>query len=161
MAIKSFEGINAYIAEQPRLTGVDEGNPRFYTRIGIKHFEPDGRGGWARLEDSYHPLVQFGDAAVLSFERFRPGDEILAQGRTREYTRDVNGEQRTEEQFVAFRISHDPNTTTYTVDRQHASRQNPGRDAPERQAADRDATGLGTTEPLATAEPAASQAAAR
>lgn len=86
-------------------------------RVGINHFEPLGNGSFRKLEPTYHELVQFGRGAELSHERFRRGDDIVAQGQVREYTRDVDGEQRSSEQFLARRIMHDPNTTTYHVER--------------------------------------------
>lgn len=74
----------------------------------------------------------------LSAERFRKGDTFVAQGYVRDYTRDVDGQERTDEQFVAKRLGHDPNLTTYTVDRRpRAEREAP---AAERGAASRNST---------------------
>lgn len=82
--------------------------------------------------------MQFGKGAELSAERFRKGDNFLAQGYVRDYTRVVDGQERTDEQFVAKRLSHDPNLTTYTVDRRPRAE----REAPvaERDSASRNAT---------------------
>ena len=135
MAIKTSQSINGFIASDPRLTFNDQGQARFYARIGIPHYRREDDGSFTELEPSYHDLIQFGKGAELSAERFRKGDTFLAQGRVREYTRTVDGEPVTDEQFVTNRMSHDPNTTAYRVERRPRSE----RDAPtaERDAASR------------------------
>ena len=69
----------------------------------------------------------------MSADRYVKGDDIVAQGYTREYTRDVNGEERTDEQFVAKRIAPDPNITDFTIDRRPAAERQAEREA-DRQA---------------------------
>src|SRR5699024_11674261 len=95
------------------------------------HYEPLDGGGFRKLEPTFHDLVQFGKGAERSADRFVKGDDFVAQGYVREYTRTVDGQERAEEQFVAKRLAHDPNVTTYTVDRRPAA----DRAAAERQAA--------------------------
>jgi single-stranded DNA-binding protein len=134
MAIKTSQAITGFISDDPRLSYTQNGQARFYARVGIKHFERTENGGFKRLANSYHDLIQFGDAAELSYERFSKGDEFVAQGQVREYTRFVDGVSRTDEQFLARRIGHDPNTTAYTVDRRPATE----RDGADRSAAERE-----------------------
>lgn len=183
MAIKTSQAITGFISDDPRLSYTQDGQARFYARVGIKHFERTDDGQFKRLANTYHDLIQFGKAAELSYERFSKGDEFIAQGDVREYTRDVDGQSRTDEQFLARRIGHDPNTTTYTVERRPAAeRDGAEREGAERESGDRDPTEreaaqqeepaqargnrrgrqqLGTAEPIAQAEPAAAEAAAR
>ncbi len=147
MAIKTSPSINGFIANDPRLTFNDDGEARFYARIGQNHYRREDDGSFSELEPTFHDLVQFGKGAELSADRFRKGDNFVAQGYVREYTRVVDGQERTDDQFVAKRLSHDPNLTTYTVDRRpRAEREAP---AAERESANRN-----------IARPAAEQAAA-
>jgi len=167
VAIKTSTAMNGFMSDEPRLTYGQDGTPRFYARVGVKHFERLGNGEFKRLSNSYHDLIQFGSAAELSFERFSKGDEFVAQGQVRDYTRDVDGQERTDEQFVATRISHDPNTTTYTVERRAPSaerdttqRESVDRDSADREGADRQAR-LGSAEPVAQDTAATAEAVAR
>ena len=137
MAIKTSPSINGFIASDPRLTFNDDNEARFYARIGIQHYRRQEDRSFTGLEPTFHELVQFGKGAELSAERFRKGDNCLAQGYVRDCTRVVDGQERTDEQFVAKRLSHDPNLTTYTVDlRLCAERETP---AAERDPATRSA----------------------
>lgn len=139
--MKTSEAINGFIADDPRLTYSQDGTPRFYARIGIPHYEATGDGRFRRLDNTYHDLIQFGLAAELSYERFSRGDEFIAQGQTRQYTREVEGQSRTDEQFLARRIGHDPNTTIYVVDRRpRAEREAATQQATERQEIEQQAT---------------------
>ncbi|AYY12986.1 single-stranded DNA-binding protein [Actinobacteria bacterium YIM 96077] len=132
MAIKTTQAINGFVAAEPRLSFNDDGQARLYVRIGINHFERHDDGTFRKLDPTYHNLVQFGQGAERSYERFRRGDDIVAQGYVRQYTRNVDGEERTDEQFVAKRLVHDPNTTTYEVQRKAPARErDSGRTGPD------------------------------
>ena len=139
MALKTSQSINGFIASDPKITFNDDGQARFYARIGINHYRRDEDGSFTELEPSFHDLIQFGKGAELSVERFRKGDNFLAQGYVRDYTRVVDGQERTDEQFVTKRLAHDPNITTYHVERRARSSE---RDAPaaERDSASRNGT---------------------
>lgn len=147
MAIRTSQSINGFMASDPRLTFNDDGQARFYARIGIQHYRREDDGSFTELEPTFHDLVQFGKGAELSAERFRKGDNFLAQGYVRDYTHVVDGQERSDEQFVTKRLAHDPNLTTYSVDRRPRSE----REAPT---AERDPAGRNA------ARPAAEQAAA-
>lgn len=139
MAIKTSQSINGFIASDPRITFNDKGQARFYARIGINHYRHEDDGAFTELEPTFHDLIQFGRGAELSAERFRKGDKFLAQGQVRDYTRVIDGEQCTDQQFVTNRLAHDPNTTTYHVERRtHSDRETP---AAERDPASRKSTG--------------------
>jgi single-strand DNA-binding protein len=139
VALKTSQSINGFIASDPRLTFNDDGQARLYARIGINHYRREEDGSFTELEPSFHDLIQFGKGAELSAERFRKGDNFLAQGYVRDYTRVVDGQERTDEQFVTKRLAHDPNITTYHVERRARSNE---RDAPaaERDSASRNGT---------------------
>lgn len=79
------------------------------------------------LQPSFHDLLQFGRGAELSAQRFRKGDNLLAQGYVRNHLQTADGRERTEQQFVAKRLAHDPNITTYHVERRGRGSE---RDAP-------------------------------
>lgn len=116
--MQTWQAINGFIAGDPTISHNNDGDARLYIRIGINHFEKLEGGSYRKLAPTYHDLVQFGRGAELSHERFRRGDDFIAQGYVREYTRTVDGgEQRTSEQFVAHRLVHDPHTTTYEIHR--------------------------------------------
>ena len=75
-------------------------------------------------------------------------------GYTREYTREINGQERTDEQFVAKRIAPDPNITDFTIDRRPSAERQVEREAErqtEREEPDRTAQ-LGSPTPTATRE---------
>ena len=141
--IKTSQSINGFIASDPKITFNDQGQARFYARIGINHFQRNEDGTFTEMEPSFHDLIQFGRGAELSMERFRRGDNFLAQGYVRDYTHVVDGEEINDQQFVTNRLAHDPNTTTYQVDRRPRSE----REAP---AAARDSTGRNGTGRAAT-----------
>ncbi|WP_116953345.1 single-stranded DNA-binding protein [Jiangella endophytica] len=124
--MKRYEGIYGFIASDPDLTYNADGKPRLYIRIGINHFQSLPSGRLNRLPPTYHDLVQFDRAAELSHERFQKGDEFAAIGYLRQYDRTVDGQPKKAEQFVAYRLMHDPNTTTYEV---HRRPRNTERDA--------------------------------
>ena len=152
MALKTSQSINGFIASDPRITFNGEGQARFYARIGINHFRREGDGSFTELEPSFHDLIQFGKGAELSAERFRKGDNFLAQGYVRDYTRVVEGQERTDEQFVTKRLAHDPNITTYHVER-HARSSDRSTPAAERDAASRNGTRELASQSAVTAEP--------
>lgn len=113
--MKRYEGIYGFIASDPELTYNADNKPRLYIRIGINRSEPLPGGKRRRLPPTFHDLVQFERGAELSAERFTKGDDFVAVGYLRTYTRTVNGQPKKDEQFVAYRLSHDPSSTTYDV----------------------------------------------
>ncbi|SDU77219.1 single-stranded DNA-binding protein [Jiangella alkaliphila] len=129
MAIKTMQSINGFIASDPQLT-FPNGRSRLYVRIGINHAERI-EGGYRDLEPTFHDLVMFGKSAERAHEMLRRGDNFIAQGSVQTYDSVVDGEEQETEQFVAKRIGHDINLTTYTVQRKRATtQQTPGQQAP-------------------------------
>ena len=134
MAIKTSQAINGFISADPRLTFSESGQARFYARVGIEEFQRNEDGSFTQLESEFTNLVMFDKAAERAAEKFQKGDNFIAEGRSN--THEYQGEQR--EQFIASRIGHDNNRTTYTVDRSRQERTGADREAPERTAGARD-----------------------
>ena len=112
--LRPREALVGYIDSDPILRYGKTGVPRFYARVGIEHFRPDGEDSFTKTGTTFHDLVIFRKTAENAKELFAPGDHFIAQGYVREYT-DQHGNER--EEFVAKKIGHDPMWTPYTVDR--------------------------------------------
>lgn len=134
MAIPTREALSGFIATDPQLTETTGGGHRFYARVGIEQFQRNEDGSFTQLESEFTNLVMFDKAAQRAAEKFQKGDNFIAEGRSN--THEYQGEQR--EQFIASRIGHDNNRTTYTVDRSRQERAGADREAPERTAGERD-----------------------
>jgi len=134
MAIPTREALSGFIATDPQLTETASGGHRLYARVGIEQFERDEDGSFRQLESEFTNLVMFDKAAERAAEKFQKGDRFVAEGRSN--VREYQGEQR--EQFIASRIGHDNNLTTYTVDRSRQERTGTEREAPQREAGERD-----------------------
>jgi single-stranded DNA-binding protein len=94
------------------------------------------------LETTFHDLIAYRGAAEQGAERIAKGDNIIADGRVREYSYERNGQRYEGEEFIATRIGHDLARTRYEVDRTERSS---GRDgtaftAPQRPAPSNAAT---------------------
>lgn len=139
MDIKTSQAISGFIASEPKLTYGDDGRARFYARIGMNHFERRVDGTFKELEPTFHDLIQFGRAAERSAGLFVKGDQFIAQGRTNDFTREVDGKPQTDQQFLAGRLGHDATTTHYDVQRRNSDAV---RDASERGAQARDQPGM-------------------
>ena len=135
MAIPTREALSGFIATDPQLTETSNGGHRFYARVGIEQFQRNEDGSFTQLESEFTNLVMFDKAAQRAAEKFQKGDNFIAEGRSN--THEYQGEQR--EQFIASRIGHDNNRTTYTLDRSRHERTGADREAPERTAGKRDA----------------------
>lgn len=147
MDIHTQQSISGFIASTPQLGFNDKGQARFYARFGQEHFDRNPDGSFTQLESTFHDLVMFRATAERAHERFRKGDNFIAEGYVREYEAARDGEQVQTEQFVAKKIGHDLARTRYEVDRtprntpaldQDApTRETPTRPAPEFQTPDR------------------------
>ena len=134
MAIQTQQSFSGFVASDPQLTRTENGDARLYMKVGKEHYRQEQDGSFTQLETTFHHLVMFGRSANHAHDRFRKGDNFIAEGRSN--THEYQGEQR--EQFIASRIGHDNNRTTYTVDRSRQERTGADREAPERTAGERD-----------------------
>ena len=128
MAIPTREALSGFIVSDPQLTTSENGRQRFYARIGIEQSERGADGTYTELEPLFTDLVMFDKSAERALSQFQKGDHFIAEGRS--LTRDYQGEPR--DQFIASRIGHDNNLTTYNVDRSRRERQTPTAEATER-----------------------------
>lgn len=131
MDIHTQQSISGFIASTPQLGYNAQGQARLYARFGQEHFDRNPDGTFTQLESTFHDLVMFRASAERAHERFRKGDNFIAEGYVREYEATRDGEQVQTEQFVAKKIGHDTARTRYEVDR--TPRTSVEQDAPAQQ----------------------------
>ena len=92
----------------------------------------------------------FGRSANHAHDRFRKGDNFIAEGYTRSVNYERDGQAIESEEFTARKIGHDTARTRYDVDR------TPRRNATEQEAPARDVSACTSPEPSrqATTAPA-------
>ncbi|MFT4082108.1 MAG: single-stranded DNA-binding protein [Nocardioides sp.] len=146
MAIHTQQSLSGFIATDPQLTYTEQGDARFYARVGHENYHKESDGSFTKLEPSFYNLVLYRATAERAYERFAKGDSFVAEGYAHEYTYTRDGQQIRGEEFVAKKIGHDTARSTYEVDRtgrqspatqqdvRHdgPSRQPPGHDGPAR-----------------------------
>lgn len=147
MTIRTKESLSGFIASDPQLTFTSAGDARFYARVRQEHFQRQDDGSFTQLDSTFTDLVMFRKSAERAHAQFQKGDGFIAEGETRAYTQNVNGQDVERDQFIASRVGHDNNITTYEVDRSR----------PERDTTTRDAT----TRDIAAQEPRAAALAER
>ncbi len=148
MTISTRESLSGFIASDPQLTFTDNGDARFYARIGQEHFTRNDDGTFEPHEPTYTDLVMFRKSAERAFEQLQKGDNFIAEGEARTWTQHRDGQPDAErDQFVARRIGHDNNRTTYTVDRTRTELDSVTHDSPGREDIARDEPGRGSAEP--------------
>ena len=130
MTIHTQESVSGFVASSPQLTQTEKGDARLYFRFGQEHFRKEDDGSFTQLETTFHHLVMFGRSANHAHDRFRKGDNFIAEGDSKTYTKTVKGQPQEGDQFVASRIGHDNNITRYTVDRTGPERDAAKREAP-------------------------------
>jgi single-stranded DNA-binding protein len=152
MSITTRESVSGFIANEPQLSFTQNGDARFYARIGQEHARREDDGTYTQLEPTFTDLVMFGKSAERAFEKFQKGDAFIAEGQPRSYTQNVDGAESERDQFVARRIGHDNNRTTYSVERKTTERDAASED-PVRAALDAREMAV-SPEPAAATEPA-------
>ena len=127
MAIRTHQSVSGFVASDPQLTHTERGDARLYLKLGVEHYRREADNSYTQLETTFHDLIAFRGAAEQGAERLAKGDNIIADGRVREYSYERNGQVLEGEEFIATRIGHDLARTRYEVDRSQRSR--PTRDA--------------------------------
>lgn len=117
MAFHTQQSISGFVATSPQLSSTNNGDARFFARIGQEHFQRNDDGSFTDLEPTFHTLILYRRTAERAYEQFRKGDKFVAEGYVREYEYKIDGESRQAEQFIAKKIGHDTARTTYAVDR--------------------------------------------
>ncbi|MBD8020224.1 MULTISPECIES: hypothetical protein [Brevibacterium] len=139
MPVPTGPGISGFIKSRPQLSMTVNNDPRFSAWVGIPQTQIDENGVLQELEPLETRMVMFGASAQRAHEKFRRGDDIVAFGANKEYTATRDGQQVTEEYFLASHIGHDNNVTTYTVHRGGPERYAAERDGMQREAVRQDA----------------------
>lgn len=121
MAVHTQQSLSGFIASDPQLSFTAHGDARFYAKIGQEHYSRNDDGTFTQLDTTFHDLVQYRRAAERSYAAFSKGDKFVAEGYTREYDYELDGQPQHGEEFVAKKLGHDTARTTYTVDRAHHS----------------------------------------
>ncbi|TFC86323.1 single-stranded DNA-binding protein [Cryobacterium sp. TMT4-31] len=116
MTIHTQQSLSGFIASEPQQTVTENGDTRFYVRVGQPHFRRE-EGGFTPLEPSFHDLVAYRAAAERALTRFAKGDSFVAEGYVRSFQVERDGEVIDREEFVAKKIGHDLARTNYEVDR--------------------------------------------
>ncbi|AZT93850.1 MULTISPECIES: single-stranded DNA-binding protein [Micrococcales] len=158
MPVPTGPGISGFIKSRPQLSMTVNNDPRFSAWVGIPQTQIDENGVLQELEPLETRMVMFGASAQRAHEKFRKGDDIVAFGANKEYTATRDGQQVTEEYFLASHIGHDNNVTTYTVHR-GPDRYPAERDGMQREAARQDAAAREKAQQQATGQQSVGQQA--
>ena len=116
MTFHTQQSLSGFIASEPQQSVTENGDTRFYVRVGQPHFRRE-EGGFTPLEPSFHDLVAYRATADRALKRFAKGDSFVAEGYVRTFQVERDGEVIDREEFVAKKIGHDLARTNYEVDR--------------------------------------------
>nr|BFF10397.1 hypothetical protein GCM10025699_17000 [Microbacterium flavescens] len=117
MALHTQQSISGFIATDPQRTTTENGDARLYVRIGRPHFRRNDDGSFTELEPSFHDMVAYRATAERALARFAKGDSFIAEGYTRTFPVERDGQVVEAEEFVAKKLGHDLARTNYDVDR--------------------------------------------
>lgn len=140
MALHTQQSVSGFIASEPQQSITENGDTRLYVRIGQPHFRRNEDGTFTELEPSFHDMVAYRATAERALVRFAKGDSFIAEGYTRSFPVERDGQVVEAEESVAKKLGHDLARTNYDVDRTRRSAA-AEREAPARQ--------VSTTEPKA------------
>ncbi|WP_104190457.1 single-stranded DNA-binding protein [Cryobacterium sp. Y82] len=128
MAFHTQQSLSGFIASEPQQSVTENGDTRFYVRIGQPHFRHEYSGSFTALEPTFHDLVAYRATAERALARFAKGDSFVAEGYVRTFQVERDGETIQREEFVAKKIGHDLARTNYQVDLTHRDASNTSRD---------------------------------
>ena len=117
MALHTQQSISGFIASEPQQSTTENGDTRLYVRIGQPHFRRNEDGSFTELEPSFHDMVAYRATAERALTRFTKGDSFIAEGYTRTFPVERDGQVVEAEEFVAKKLGHDLARTNYDVDR--------------------------------------------
>ncbi|MCY7299371.1 MAG: single-stranded DNA-binding protein, partial [Ilumatobacteraceae bacterium] len=129
MPLHTQQSLSGFIASDPQQSVTENGDTRFYVRVGQPHFRREDSGSFTVLEPTFHDLVAYRATADRALTRFAKGDSFVAEGYTRTFHVTRDGERVEREEFVAKKIGHDLARTNYEVDRAHRAPASPEMDA--------------------------------
>lgn len=133
-SIQTQQSVAGFVASDPQLTYTERGDARLYFKVGIEHYRREPDSSFTKLETTFHDLVAFKAAAEYGHQKLAKGDNVIADGRIREYSYERDGQRYEGEEFIATRLGHDLARTRYDVDRT-PRRTSAGQDAPARDSA--------------------------
>jgi single-strand DNA-binding protein len=126
MSIPTQMSLAGFIASEPDLHFTSAGAEYVRVRVGVEQWRKEVDGGFTKLDPTFHDMVAFESTAREAYARFRKGDSFVASGYVHEYEVERTGEIR--EEFVARKIGHNVNKTSYEVQRRRVA---PAPPAPE------------------------------
>jgi len=121
MPLHTQQSLSGFITSEPQHSVSENGETRFYVRVGQPHFRREENGSFTVLEPSFHDLVAYRATADRALTRFAKGDSFVAEGYVRNFEFERGGEVVQREEFVAKKIGHDLARTNYDVDRTRRS----------------------------------------
>ncbi|MFB7893669.1 single-stranded DNA-binding protein [Microbacterium sp. NPDC056044] len=121
MALRTQQSISGFIASEPQHSTMENGDTRLYVRIGQPHFRRNADGTFTEMEPTFHDMVAYRATAERALTRFAKGDSFVAEGYTRTYPIERDGQVVEAEEFVAKKLGHDLARTNYDVDRSRRS----------------------------------------
>ncbi|MBB5640963.1 single-stranded DNA-binding protein [Cryobacterium roopkundense] len=121
MPLHTQQSLSGFIASEPQQSVTENGETRFYVRVGQPHFRREDNGSFTVLEPSFHDLVAYRATADRALTRFAKGDSFVAEGYVRSFEFERDDEIIPREEFVAKKIGHDLARTNYDVDRTRRS----------------------------------------
>lgn len=125
MADSTTEPLSGYIASEPDTKRTRQGKARFFAFVGKPIYQEAPDGSRTRIGTNHLPLVAYGRVADAAAGRFARGDNFIAEGYSRPYSYEKDGQAVEGKEFVALGIGHDAARTNYEVDRSVR----PGREA--------------------------------
>jgi single-strand DNA-binding protein len=117
MSIPTQMSLVGFIAADPVLHFTTAGAEYVRLRVGVEQWRKEVDGGFTKLDPSFHDMVVFESTARELHARFRKGDSFVASGYVHEYEVEREGGSVIKEEFVARKIGHNVNKTTYEVQR--------------------------------------------
>ena len=135
MTLHTQQSLSGFIASDPQQSFTENGDTRFYARIGQPHFRHEDSGDFRALEPTFHDLVAYRATADRALTRFAKGDSFVAEGYVRTFQVERDGGVVQREEFVAKKIGHDLARTNYQVNRAHRSSSGSEQDAATTQTA--------------------------
>jgi single-strand DNA-binding protein len=119
MTLHTQQSLSGFITSEPQQSVTENGDTRFFVRVGQPHFRREDGGGFTELEPTFHDLVAYRATAERVLRRFAKGDSFVAEGYVRTFKVERDGAVVEREEFVAKKIGHDLARTNYSVDRAH------------------------------------------
>lgn len=119
MSIPTQMSLAGFIASEPDLHFTSAGAEYVRVRVGVEQWRKEVDGSFTKLDPTFHDMVSFESTARETYARFRKGDSFVASGYVHEYEVEAAGEIR--EEFVARKIGHNVNKTSYEVQRRRVA----------------------------------------